>query len=440
MLCACLPRRGEALPRPHPRCRTKPETPKPCLDHRRGEALPRPHLQCRTKPETPKPCLDHRRGEALPRPHLQCRTKPETPKPCLDHEDSSRYPRRGEALPRPHLQCRTKPESPKPCLDHRRGEALPRPHLQCRTKPETPKPCLDHEDSSRYPRRGEALPRPHLQCHTKPESPKPCLDHEDSSQYRRRGEALPRPHPATPRVARRSEAMHRDLFVPAVNERVGMNDRGRPSGSPLRWDTWSFWPDRAGARHCLALIAICLSRPERVGMNDRGRPSGSPLRTHGAFGRTPRHCLALIRRRPASPTIPRLPRDLFVPAVNERVGMNDRGRPSGSPLRWDTWSFWPDRVGATHCLALIRRRPASPTIPRLPRDLFVPAVNERVGMNDRGRPSGSPLRWDTWSFWPDRGGRGTASPSSGDAPRRPPLRGHASRFVCPGHERARWHE
>ena len=136
--------------------------------------------------------------------------------------------------------------------------------------------------------------------------------------------------------------MPRDLFVPAMNERVGMNDRGRPSGSPLRW------PDRVGARHCLALI----------------------------------------RRRPASPTIPRLPRDLFVPAMNERVGMNVRGRPSGSPLRW------PDRVGARHCLALIRRRPAPPTISEaMPRDLFVPAMNERVGMNGPGRPSGSPLRY-----------------------------------------------
>ena len=32
----------------------------------------------------------------------------------------------------------------------------------------------------------------------------------------------------------RADSMPRELFVPAVNERVGMNDRGRPSGSPLR--------------------------------------------------------------------------------------------------------------------------------------------------------------------------------------------------------------
>ena len=76
----------------------------------------------------------------------------------------------------------------------------------------------------------------------------------------------------------------------------------------------------------------------------------------------PRPCLARIPRRPASPTTSEaMPRELFVPAMNERVGMNDRGRPSGSPLRWDTWSFWPDRVGARHCLALIRRCSAAPT-------------------------------------------------------------------------------
>ncbi len=57
---------------------------------------------------------------------------------------------------------------------------------------------------------------------------------------------MPRPNPATPRVAHHPEAMPRDLFVPAMNERVGMNDRGRPSGSPLHWDTWGFWPDRRG--------------------------------------------------------------------------------------------------------------------------------------------------------------------------------------------------
>ena len=35
--------------------------------------------------------MSYRRGEALPRPHPRCRTTPETPKPCPDHEDSSRY-------------------------------------------------------------------------------------------------------------------------------------------------------------------------------------------------------------------------------------------------------------------------------------------------------------------------------------------------------------
>ena len=50
----------------------------------------------------------------------------------------------------------------------------------------------------------------------------------------RRGEAMPRPHPVMPRVAHHPEAPPRDLFVPAKNERFGMNDRGRPSGSPLR--------------------------------------------------------------------------------------------------------------------------------------------------------------------------------------------------------------
>ena len=51
---------------------------------------------------------------------------------------------------------------------------------------------------------------------------------------------MPRPNPATPRAAHHSVAMPRDLFVPGMNERVGMNDRGRPSGSPLRWDTM-YW-------------------------------------------------------------------------------------------------------------------------------------------------------------------------------------------------------
>ena len=294
-----------------------------------------------------------------------------------------------------------------------------------------------------------------------------------------------------------------------------MNDRGRPSGSPLRWDTWT---DRVGARHCLALIrrrpaaptaprhclANCLAMNERVGMNGRGRPSGSPLRWDtwsfwpDPWGRgTASPSSGDAPRRPPSRG---MPRELFVPAMNERVGMNDRGRPSGSPLRWDTWSFWPDRVGARHCLALIRRRPAAPTIPRhasrivcpsherarwhewpratqwvaptlghmellagprggealprpypatprvahhpeaLPRELFVPAMNERVGMNGRGRPSGSPLRWDTWSFWPDRVGARHCLALIRRRPAAPTIPRHASRIVCPSHERARWHE
>ena len=220
---------------------------------------------------------------------------------------------------------------------------------------------------------------------------------------------------APTRGAHRPGALPRDLFVPAMNERVGMNDRGRPSGSPLRWDTWSFWRDRGGealprphpaaprAAHRPGALPRELFVPavnELVGMNDRGRPSGSPLRWDTwSFWRDRggEACLAPTRaaHRPGA-----LPRELFVPAVNELVGMNDRGRPSGSPLRWDTWSFWRDRGGEA-CLAATRdaHRPGA-----LPRELFVPAVNELVGMNDRGRPSGSPLRWDTWSFWPDRVG------------------------------------
>ena len=96
-----------------------------------------------------------------------------------------------------------------------------------------------------------------------------------------RGEALPRPHPATPRVAHRPEALPRDLFVPGMNERVGMNDGGRPGP----------WGE---ALPCDLFVA---AMNERVGMNDRGRPGGSPLRvgTHGAFGRTvgARPCLAI---------------------------------------------------------------------------------------------------------------------------------------------------
>ena len=139
------------------------------------------------------------------------------------------------------------------------------------------------------------------------------------------GRGTASPYPAAPRAAHHPEAMPRDLFVPAVNERVGMNDRGRPGGSPLHIGTHGAFGWTVGARHA------------------------SP---YPAAPRAAHHPEAL-------------PRELFVPAVNERVGMNDRGRPGGSPLRWDTWGFWPERVGARHCLALIRRRPAPPTAPRL---------------------------------------------------------------------------
>ena len=141
-----------------------------------------------------------------------------------------------------------------------------------------------------------------------------------------------------------------------------------------------------------------------------------------------------------------MPRDLFVPAMNKRVGMNDRGRPSGSPLRWDTWGFWPTRCsqlgvpwGRGTASPSSGDAPLRPPSRGTPRDLFVPAMNKRVGMNDRGRPSGSPLRWDTWGFWPDRGGEALPRPYPA-TPRSPTIPRHASRFVCPGHERARWHE
>ena len=149
-----------------------------------------------------------------------------------------------------------------------------------------------------------------------------------------------------------------------------------------------------------------------------------------------RHCLALIRRRPASPTISEaMPRDLATPTLGHnvlapRVAHHFRGHASRFVCSGHERARWHERPRATqwvaptlghnvlarHCLALIRRRPAPPTISEaMPRDLFVPGMNERVGMNDRGRPSGSPLRWDTM-YW-----RGTASPLSGDAPRRPPF-------------------
>ena len=217
---------------------------------------------------------------------------------------------------------------------------------------------------------------------------------------------MPRPYPATPRVAHLRPTTPRpclanclrhclaNCFVPAIRghasrivcaSHVGMNGRGRPSGSPLRWDCLSHMELLAGPRGGEALPRPYPATPrgahrpealprelfvpamnERVGMNDRGRPSGSPPTLgHVELLAGPRGGEALPRPYPATPRGAHrpeaLPRELFVPAMNERVGMNDRGRPSGSPLRWDTWSVWPDRVGARHCLALIRRRPAAPT-------------------------------------------------------------------------------
>ena len=49
-----------------------------------------------------------------------------------------------------------------------------------------------------------------------------------------RADSMPRPYPAAPRAAHNFPGPPRDLFVPSTNERVGMNDQGRPSGSPLR--------------------------------------------------------------------------------------------------------------------------------------------------------------------------------------------------------------
>ena len=164
-----------------------------------------------------------------------------------------------------------------------------------------------------------------------------------------RGEALPRPYPATPRAAHNFPGPPRDLFVPSSNGRDGMNDQGRPNGSPL------------------------------VGTQCRGE--------------------ALPRPYPAAPravhNFPGPPRDLFVPSTNGRVGMNDQGRGTASPLSGGAprrpqfprpasrfvcseherghrherpgATQWVARtlghnVGARHCLALIRRRPAPPTI------------------------------------------------------------------------------
>ena len=122
-----------------------------------------------------------------------------------------------------------------------------------------------------------------------------------------------------------------------------------------------------------------------------------------------RHCLALTRRRPAPPhNFPGMPRDLFVPGTNERVGMNDRGRPSGSPLRWDT--MW--------ARGMPRPYPAAPRVaPQFPRPAsrFVCSGHERARRHERPRAT----QWVAPTLGHKRRARGTASPSSGDAPRRP---------------------
>ena len=234
------------------------------------------------------------------------------------------------------------------------------------------------------------------------------------------GEALPRPNPATPRAAHHFRG-HASRFVCSGHERARWHERPRTT----QWVAPTLGHNVL-ARHCLARIrrrpaspTISAAMPrdlfvpgmnERVGMNDRGDPVG---RTPTIVGHNvlARHCLALIRRRPASPTSFRGHASRIVCSGHERARWHERPRAT----QWVAPTLG-HNVLARHCLARIRRRPASPTINEaMPRDLFVPGMNERVGMNDRGRPSGSPLRWDTM-YW-----RGTASPVSGDAPRRPPL-------------------
>ena len=74
----------------------------------------------------------------------------------------------------------------------------------------------------------------------------------------------------------RADSMPRELFVPAVNERVGMNDRGRPSGSPLRHPRFCCADSlsvhrRVRARHGLGAVGD-------AGRRRIGRGSASPLR------------------------------------------------------------------------------------------------------------------------------------------------------------------
>ena len=47
---------------------------------------------------------------------------------------------------------------------------------------------------------------------------------------------------------RRGEALPRDLFVAAMNEGVGVNDRGRPGGSPLLVYTTGVYSTEPDAR------------------------------------------------------------------------------------------------------------------------------------------------------------------------------------------------
>ena len=201
---------------------------------------------------------------------------------------------------------------------------------------------------------------------------------------------MPRPHPATPRAAHNFPGPPRDLFVPGTNDE-------RPRATQWVAPTLGH---NVGARHCLALIrrrpapptisqarlAICLfrARTSASARTTEGDPVGRPYVGTQCRG------AAMPRPHPAAPraahNFPGPPRDLFVPGMNERLGMNE-GDPVGRPY-----------VG-TQCRGEAlptlgpRPHPAAPraahNFPGLPRDLFVP------GMNDRGRPSGSPLRWDT---------------------------------------------
>ena len=283
-------------------------------------------------------------------------------------------------------------------------EALPRPHPATRSGALHSRGhasrlvCPGHERARRHesPRATQwVAPTPSLFL--------PC---------RLRGLALIRRRPASPTfrgtaspssggAQRRPpfpEAMPHDLYVPATNERVGMNHRGRPSGSPLRRPF--FLPCRLRG---LALIRrraasstfrgtasrlVCPGH-ERARRHESPRATQWVAPTPSLFLPCRLRGLALIRRRAAAPSIPEaMPHDLYVPATNERVGMNHRGRPSGSPLRRPFFCL-ADSV-ASPSSGGAQRRPPFPEA--MPHDLYVPATNERVGMNHRGRPSGSPLR------------------------------------------------